>query len=150
MNVKNLVDELISHGDDLTFSAWEALITKRLSEDIDHYSWVGFYWVEGEELVLGSWNGPEATEHLRIPIGAGICGLAARTKETVIVDDVNSREDYIACFINTHSEIVVPILQDGVAIGEIDIDGDRVAAFKEEDKIELERLAVVIAEKFTI
>lgn len=149
MSLKALVDELIATGQQTTeFPDWEKWIVKQLRAKVPTYSWVGFYWVVGDELLLGAWDGPEATEHVRIPIGEGICGLAARTKETVIVADVNEREDYLACFPYTRSEIVVPILRDGEAIGEIDIDGDEVGAFGDEDRAELERLADVIGELF--
>ncbi len=147
-NLNTLVSELIAAGDAMDFDEWEAHIVQRLRADVPHYGWVGFYWVDGEMLQLGAWDGPEATEHVRIPIGEGICGLAARTKETVIVDDVNERSEYLACFPYTRSEIVVPILRDGEAIGEIDIDGDQIGAFKETDKAELERLAAAIAERY--
>jgi hypothetical protein len=61
-----------------------------LHDGFDSYSWVGVYFVEGEELALGPWNGPEATEHVRIPIGEGVCGSAAASGQTEIVDDVNA------------------------------------------------------------
>jgi len=148
MSLKELVDELITLGRASKFTAWEKVMVCRLREQIPTYSWVGFYWVVGESLQLGAWDGPEATEHVNIPIGEGICGLAARTGETVIVDDVSERSEYLACFPHTRSEIVVPILRDGEAIGEIDIDGDQIGAFGENDRRELERLAGVIAELF--
>src|SRR4030095_4766584 len=95
----------------------------------DHYSWVGIYLVEGEDLVLGPWKGPEATEHVRIPIGQGICGAAAASGETEIVDDVNADERYLACFVSTRSEIVVPIAFDGKVVGEIDVESGATSAF---------------------
>ena len=83
----------------------------------DHYSWVGIYLVEGDDLVLGPWKGPEATEHVRIPIGEGICGAAAASGRTEIVDDVSADERYLACFVSTRSEIVVPIAYVGRVVG---------------------------------
>ncbi|HVD48389.1 MAG TPA: GAF domain-containing protein, partial [Gaiellaceae bacterium] len=80
-----------------------------LHDRIDHYSWVGIYLVEGHDLVLGPWNGPEATEHVRIPVGQGVCGAAAASGQTEVVDDVNADPRYLACFPSTRSEIVVPI-----------------------------------------
>ena len=104
----------------------------RSSHDrFDHYSWVGIYLVEGDDLVLGPWKGPQATEHVRIPIGQGICGAAAASGETEIVDDVNTDERYLACFVSTRSEIVVPIAYEGRVVGEIDIDSDVPGAFGE-------------------
>jgi GAF domain-containing protein len=95
--------------------------------------------------VLGPWRGPEATEHVRIPVGQGVCGAAAASGRTEVVDDVNADPRYLACFPSTRSEIVVPIARDGIVVGEIDIDSDRPAAFGEDDSAFLERVAELIA-----
>ena len=116
-----------------------------LHDRFDHYSWVGIYLVEGDDLVLGPWKGPQATEHVRIPVGQGICGAAAESGVTEIVDDVNADERYLACFVSTRSEIVVPIAYEGRVVGEIDIDSDVPAAFGAEDKAFLERVALLIS-----
>jgi len=115
-----------------------------LHDRIGHYSWVGIYFVEGDELALGPWKGPAATEHVRIPIGQGVCGAAAASGETEVVDDVNADPRYLACFPSTRSEIVVPIFDEGRVVGEIDIDSDRAAAFGENDRAVLERIALQI------
>lgn len=117
-----------------------------LHDRFDHYSWVGIYLVEGDDLVLGPWKGPEATEHVRIPIGEGICGAAAASGRTEIVDDVNADERYLACFVSTRSEIVVPIAYEGRVVGEIDIDSDVPAAFGEDDRVFLERVAGLVSQ----
>ena len=116
-----------------------------LHDRFPRYSWVGVYLVEDGELVLGPWKGPQATEHVRIPIGEGICGAAAATGVTEIVDDVNADERYLACFPSTRSEIVVPIAYEGRVVGEIDIDSDEPAAFGAEDRAFLERVALLIS-----
>ena len=116
-----------------------------LHERCEHYSWIGIYLVEGDDLVLGPWKGPEATEHVRIPVGEGICGAAAATGETEVVDDVNADPRYLACFPSTRSEIVVPISYEGRVVGEIDIDSDRPAAFTEDDRVFLEHVAQLVA-----
>ena len=116
-----------------------------LHDRIDHYSWVGIYFVEGDDLVLGPWKGPAATEHVRIPVGQGVCGAAAASGQTEIVDDVNADPRYLACFVSTRSEIVVPISYDGLVVAEIDIDSDTPAAFTAEDREFLERVAAVIS-----
>ena len=116
-----------------------------LHDRFDEYSWVGIYVVEGDDLVLGPWKGPEATEHVRIPIGQGICGAAAASGRTEIVDDVNADDRYLACFASTRSEIVVPIAYEGRVVGEIDIDSDVPAAFGAEDRSFLERVALLIS-----
>ena len=116
-----------------------------LADRFDHYSWVGIYFVEGDDLVLGPWKGPQATEHVRIPVGQGICGAAAATGETEIVDDVNADPRYLSCFASTRSEIVVPIAYEGRVVGEIDIDSDKPGAFTPEDREFLERVALLIS-----
>lgn len=119
-----------------------------LRSEVPHYSWVGIYLLDGEKLHLAAWDGPEATEHTCIDVGSGICGLAARTKETVIVDDVNARTEYLACFPSTKSEIVVPLMRGDVCLGEIDIDSDVPGAFTEADRAFLESAAAILVEGF--
>jgi L-methionine (R)-S-oxide reductase len=116
-----------------------------LHDRFDHYTWVGIYLVEGDDLVLGPWKGPQATAHVRIPMGQGICGAAAATGKTEVVDDVKADERYLACFPSTRSEIVVPIVYEGRVVGEIDIDSDEPAVFGEADRAYLERVAVLIS-----
>ena len=120
-------------------------VVDALQNEVEHYSWVGIYLVEGDDLVLGPWRGPQATEHVRIPVGQGVCGAAAASGVTEIVDDVNADPRYLACFPSTRSEIVVPIAREGRVLGEIDIDSDRPAAFTEDDRAFLERVASLVA-----
>ncbi len=118
-----------------------------LYERFPHYDWVGIYWVDPNrtDLVLGPWTGPEPTEHTRIPIGTGICGAAAASGRTEIVDDVNADPRYLACFTTTRSEIVFPIFHEGTVVGEIDIDGSDLAAYGETDARVLEEVAALLA-----
>jgi L-methionine (R)-S-oxide reductase len=116
-----------------------------LHDQVDSYSWVGIYFVEDEQLALGPWKGPQATEHVRIPVGQGVCGAAAASGRTEIVDDVNADRRYLACFVSTRSEIVVPIMYDGLVVAEIDIDSDQPAAFGAGDREFLERVAELIS-----
>jgi L-methionine (R)-S-oxide reductase len=120
-------------------------IVDHLYETVPHYSWIGIYVVEGADLVLGPWRGPQATEHVRIPVGTGVCGAAAASGETEIVDDVNADPRYLACFASTRSEIVVPIHFAETVIGEIDIDSDQPNAFEGGDQAFLEQVAVLVA-----
>jgi L-methionine (R)-S-oxide reductase len=122
-------------------------VCRILERTVLWYDWVGIYLVEGDELVLAAWSGPAATEHVRIPIGQGICGAAAREGQTIIVPDVRQDPRYLQCFLSTRSEIVVPIRQDEDVIGEIDIDSDELAAFDEKDRALLEWLASELAER---
>jgi GAF domain-containing protein len=119
-----------------------------LRKNVTRYSWVGVYMLEDDELVLRAWDGPQATQHVRIPIGQGICGLAAREGRTVIVGDVNADPRYLACFTSTRSEIVVPIFKDSRVIGEIDIDSDMLYAFTEKDREFLEQVAALLGERY--
>jgi len=116
-----------------------------LHDRFPHYDWLGIYWVDGTDLVLGPWVGPEATEHTRIPIGTGICGAAAASGQTEIIADVDADPRYLACFASTKSEIVVPIFADGSVVGEIDIDGSDANAFDETDGRFLEEVAALLA-----
>ena len=121
-------------------------IVSFLYENFDHYNWIGIYLVEGEHLILGPWKGPNATEHTKIPIGQGVCGSAAESGKTELVDDVKKDNRYLACFLSTKSEIVVPIKKQDKIIGEIDIDSDKPAAFTKNDKLFLEKVADMLIE----
>ncbi|UCB58645.1 MAG: GAF domain-containing protein [Thermoplasmatales archaeon] len=112
-----------------------------LYENFKNYSWVGIYIVKENNLILRSWNGPHSTEHVKIPIGEGICGSAASTGKTELIDDVHKDSRYLSCFVTTRSEIVVPIKKDGKIIAEIDIDSDIPAAFSKQDAVFLEKIA---------
>ena len=118
-----------------------------LHDEVEHYSWVGIYLVEGDELVLGPWRGPQATEHVRIPVGQGVCGAAAASGETEIVDDVNADPRYLACFLTTRAEIVVPIKDERAVYGEIDVDSDHRGAFGPADRELLEGVAGRLARR---
>jgi GAF domain-containing protein len=94
-------------------------------------------------LVVGPYVG-DPTPHVRIPLNEGICGAAAASGETVVVDDVNADPRYLACSISTRSEIVVPIRAHGAVVGEIDIDSHSPAAFSQADRDFLEEVAQVV------
>ena len=137
------IDRILNRGGDAD-DVLRAVVDV-LHERLDHFSWVGIYLVEGDELVLGPWRGPQATEHVRIPVGEGICGAAAASGKTEVVDDVSADPRYLACFPSTRSEIVVPISYQSRVVGEIDVDSDRPAAFDDEDRAFLERVATLIS-----
>ena len=139
----NLVRAAVAEAPGPTAAAQRAV--ELLHDRFPHYDWVGVYWVEGDDLVLGPWVGPEATEHTRIPIGTGICGAAAASGTTEIVPDVHADPRYLACFASTQSEIVVPIFDGGEVVGEIDVDGTDPDAFDETDARFLEEIAALLA-----
>jgi L-methionine (R)-S-oxide reductase len=119
-------------------------VVQTLKSGHPDYTWVGIYLLYSNELVLGPYVG-KPSPHTHIPLGRGICGAAAAEKATIIVDDVNADARYLACSIETKSEIVVPIMLNGDVLGEIDIDSDRHAAFTNDDKVLLERVAERLA-----
>jgi len=110
------------------------------------YSWVGVYLLDGNELVLGPYQG-KPSPHTRIPLGRGICGAAAAEKATIVVDDVNADPRYLACSVETLSEIVVPIMRGDEVLGEIDVDSDKLAAFGQRDRQLLETVARLLADR---
>ncbi len=116
-----------------------------LFKEFEKYSWVGIYLIKGNDLVLGPWKGAQATEHTRIPLGRGVCGAAATSGKTEVVDDVSKDSRYLSCFLSTRSEIVVPIRKGQRILGEIDIDSDKPAAFDEHDVVFLEKVADMLS-----
>jgi L-methionine (R)-S-oxide reductase len=142
-DILNLVRAAIAEAPEPAAAAQRAV--EQLNERLPHYDWVGIYWVDGTDLVLGPWVGPEATEHTRIPIGTGVCGAAAASGRTEIVPDVDADPRYLACFASTKSEIVVPIFHENEVIGEIDVDGSDLGAFDEADARFLEEVAALLA-----
>ena len=119
-------------------------VVRTLKDRLPSYDWVGIYLLHSNELVLGPFAG-KPSPHTRIPLGRGICGAAAAEKTTIVVDDVNADDRYLACSLETQSEIVVPILLDGTVLGEIDVDSNRPAAFGEADRRLLEAAAALLA-----
>ncbi len=121
-----------------------ALIAERLS----YYKWVGFYMLDPSDenvLVLGPYRGAP-TEHVRIPVTEGICGAAVARGKTVIVDDVSEDPRYLACSLETKSEIVAPIRAKGKVVGEIDVDAHTLKAFGADDRSFLEACAEVLGQ----
>jgi L-methionine (R)-S-oxide reductase len=116
-------------------------VCRYLHAEFRHYRWVGIYALRGETLHLVAWEGDQPTEHVEIPLGRGVCGRAARERRTVVVDDVRSEPDYLACFLETRAEIVVPVMDGETVLGEIDIDGIEVKAFDGSDAALLKKIA---------
>jgi L-methionine (R)-S-oxide reductase len=141
------VEDQLRAGLHRTTDALSAMTrTVEILKGIPHYSWVGIYRLDGNELVLGPFLG-KPSPHTRIPLGRGICGAAASEKRTIVVDDVNSDPRYLACSLETQSEIVVPVMRGAEVLAEIDIDSDTPAAFRDRDRQMLETVAALLAER---
>jgi len=125
-------------------------MAKLLHHRMLKYNWVGFYMLEpGAEppmLVLGAFEGA-MTPHTRIPLNQGICGAAASSGQTIIVDDVNKDPRYLACSLETKSEIVVPVFAHGKVVGELDIDSHFPAAFTSEHQDFVQHCAMLVGKK---
>jgi len=125
-------------------------MVKLLHERMLKYNWVGFYLLEpGAEppmLVLGAFEGA-MTPHTRIPLNQGICGAAASSGQTVVVDDVGKDPRYLACSLETKSEIVVPVFVHGKVVGELDVDSHFAAAFTSEHQDLVQHCAKLVGKK---
>ena len=125
-------------------------VVRLLHDRMLKYNWVGFYLLEpGAEppvLVLGAFEGA-MTPHTRIPLNQGICGAAASSGQTVVVDDVNKDPRYLACSLETKSEIVVPVFVHGKIVGELDIDSHFPAAFTPEHQALVQYCAQLVGQK---
>jgi L-methionine (R)-S-oxide reductase len=125
-------------------------VCKLLHDRMLKYNWVGFYMLEpGAQppmLILDGFIGA-MTPHTRIPLNQGICGAAASSGKTIVVDDVSKDPRYLACSLETKSEIVVPIFVQGTVAGELDIDSHFPAAFGAEDQQLVQYCAEVVGRK---
>ena len=110
------------------------------------FFWVGFYLVDGDELVLGPFQGDIACS--RIGYGKGVCGTAWREAETILVPDVEQFPGHIACSSQSKSEIVVPILNGRKVVGVLDVDSDRLSDFDNGDKAGLTKIASILGAMF--
>lgn len=109
---------------------------------LDDVNWAGFYWIRGEQLVLGAFQGKPAC--IRIGLDRGVCGAAARTRQSQLVPDVHLFPGHIACDAASRSEVVVPLIHDGRVLGVLDIDSTRVARFDERDLAGLQKLCELL------
>lgn len=143
-----VVDRVRAWVDDPSISRDDLLRqTVRALHERPAYHWTGIYLVEGYALVLHDYLG-RATDHVRIPIGRGVCGRAVALGRNLNVPDVTQAEDYLACSAETRSEIVVLIRTGDRIHGQIDIDSDEAAAFGPDDERLLEAVAAQLARRF--
>lgn len=121
-----------------------ATINSILANRFPYYFWTGFYRVCGDRLIVGPYIGTVGC--LQIELGRGVCGTAAKQRETIIVPDVHQFPGHIACDPNSRSEIVVPVYdRDGTLIAVFDVDSDQPDAFDEEDRKGLEKILALFA-----
>jgi GAF domain-containing protein len=137
MTIRNKISQIILKEISVDEKLKE--ICNYLKKTVPHFHWVGFYFVHGnkKELKLAQFAG-KPTEHTIIPFGKGICGQVAVSNENFVVQDVNEQDNYISCGLEVKSEIVVPVFQKGINVGQIDIDSHDVAPFTKEDEALLE------------
>jgi len=140
------IESLLEGEDD--WIAAMATVSCELHHGFESFDWTGFYRAVSDSLlVIGPYQGGHGC--LRIPLGQGVCGAAARTRQTQLVPDVHAFEGHIACSSSTESEIVVPVLRpDGSLLAVLDIDSDAPAAFDAVDQAHLEALAAMLGERF--
>lgn len=141
-------DELVQQAEGLLSGqkhriANAANLSALIFESLPEINWAGFYFLEGNELIVGPFQGRPAC--VTIEMGRGVCGTAAATRTTQRVEDVHAFEGHIACDPDSRSEIVVPLIVDGQVIGVLDIDSPSPGRFSAEDQAGIERLAGVYA-----
>jgi L-methionine (R)-S-oxide reductase len=151
VEVQNEIDRLSQASGSVEDFMWETV--KLLHDRMLKYNWVGFYMLEEKPvnaqprmLVLGPFQGA-MTPHTRIPLNQGICGAAASTGKTVVIDDVSLDDRYLACSTETKSEIVVPLFVRGRVVGELDIDSHFPAAFGDQDRRLVEYCASLVGQQ---
>jgi L-methionine (R)-S-oxide reductase len=144
--VRRNVDALLEGETD--WIAAMATVACELHHAFDHYHWTGFYRAVSDDLlVIGPYQGGHGC--LRISFDRGVCGAAARTRETQLVPNVDAFPGHIACSSSTRSEIVVPVLRtDGRVLAVLDVDSDDPDAFDETDQRHLEDLCQMLGQRF--
>jgi len=128
-------------ADERDFIANAAQFSAFLFSQLDDLNWAGFYLNRDEELVLGPFQGQIAC--VRIPFGRGVCGTAAKTRETQRVEDVHAFAGHIACDSASNSELVIPLIKEGRLIGVLDLDSPSLGRFSEADQEGIEQLAAI-------
>ena len=118
-----------------------ANISSLIFTSLPDLNWAGFYFLKGDTLVLGPFQGKPAC--VRIAIGRGVCGAAVEQRKTLRVDDVNAFPDHIACDSASRSELVVPLIKNGKILGVLDLDSPNPSRFSADDQAGLERMAAI-------
>ena len=148
MNYEKLKKEIRALIDGVPYEiANLANISAALWQAMENINWAGFYLMNGGKLVLGPFQGKPAC--IEIPMGRGVCGTAAQTQETVLVEDVHQFPGHIACDSASNSEIVVPIFKNGEVYGVLDIDSPYFSRFTPEDQRGLEEIVKILEENLS-
>ena len=125
-------------------------ICSLLEENVEIFDWVGFYLVDPDsdrELILGPYVGEE-TDHTRIPFGKGICGQAANSLETFVVQDVTQEDNYLACSVDVQAEIVIPVMKGDSFVAELDIDSHTKNSISQDHRAMLEEICDIVSQLF--
>jgi GAF domain-containing protein len=125
-----------------------ANLSALLFMELERINWAGFYFLNGDELVLGPFQGKPAC--VRIPLGKGVCGTAAETRETQRIADVHQFSGHIACDADSRSEIVVPLVKSGKLLGVLDIDSPIADRFSAADQEMLEAVARIYLDSISV
>ena len=148
MNYEKLKKEIRALIDGVPYEiANLANISAALWQTMENINWAGFYRMDGGKLVLGPFQGKPAC--IEIPLGRGVCGTAAKKRETVLVEDVHQFPGHIACDSASNSEIVVPIFKNGEVYGVLDIDSPYLSRFTLEDQRGLEEIVKILEENLS-
>lgn len=131
-------------GDETDFIANAANFASLVYHTLPDLNWAGFYLFDGDELVVGPFQGKPACA--RIPFGRGVCGTTAVKRETMVVPDVHAFPGHIACDSASNSEIVIPLVKNGRLVGVFDIDSPLLDRFSGEDKAGLEAMVAAFLE----
>ena len=131
-------------GDEQDWLANAANTCALIYQRVDRLNWAGFYFLQGDELVLGPFQGKPAC--VRIPLGQGVCGTAAAERKTQLVEDVHQFPGHIACDAASNAEIVVPLISADRLVGVLDLDSPHIGRFTESDRDGIEHLAGIFVE----
>jgi GAF domain-containing protein len=116
-----------------------ANLSALLFQELEDVNWVGFYFLKGQELIVGPFQGKPAC--VNIPLGKGVCGTAAATREIQLVPDVHAFAGHIACDVDSRSELVIPLIRRGEVLGVLDLDSPSAGRFDEKDRLLLTKIA---------
>jgi len=143
MNYPDLHSEIQAlMSDERNFIANASNLSALIFERMERLNWVGFYMMNKGELVLGPFQGKVAC--IRIAMSRGVCGTAASTEKTIVVDDVHEFPGHIACDCASESEIVIPLIKNGLLYGVLDIDSPHKSRFSDDDRTGLEKAVEIL------